>query len=163
MVKTEQTTNLPVLIYVGDKQCHRVLDGFARSLGAALEKQGIEVLYYDLSGQDMDSILEYAGKKLRAVVGMQTFMFSLKFQDGSFVHDAIDAPLFLFAFDHPIWLRKYLKDSPKRLVVLTPDGNYATFIRKYYQLMADFFPGKFGGFKQKINYKQNSRYQQNCR
>lgn len=130
----------PVLIYVGDELCYNVLDVFARSLGRALQERGCSVIYFDMSKQKIDDITVFIGRRLKAVIGMQTYLFSVKQKDGAFLHDAIGAPEYFFVFDHPVWLRHHLTHVPKQMTVLTPDGNYAAFIEKYYGHKAIFFP-----------------------
>lgn len=130
----------PVLIYVGDELCYNVLDLFARCLGRALQERGCSVIYFDMSKQKIDDITVFIGRRLKAVIGMQTYLFSVKQKDGTFLHDAIGAPEYFFVFDHPVWLRHHLTHVPKQMTVLTPDGNYAAFIEKYYGHKAIFFP-----------------------
>lgn len=142
---TEKYQNLydctqPILIYMGDEICYHVLDTFARSLGMALEEQGQHVIYFDMSKRQISEIAVYTGQRLKAVIGMQTYMFSVKEKDGNFVHDKIAAPKYHFVFDHPIWLENHLRQVPKRLTVLTPDGNYARFVEQYFCHPARFFP-----------------------
>lgn len=130
----------PILIYVGGDLCYNVLDTFARCLGRELEKLGQHVIYFDVSAQKMEDIVLYAGKRLKAVVGMQTYMFSVRKKDGTFIHDEIASQKYNFVFDHPIWLRHHLTQVPDGLTVLTPDGNYAGFVQRYYGHHARFFP-----------------------
>lgn len=142
---TEKFQNLydctqPILIYIGDEICYHVLDTFARSLGKALEELGQHVIYFDMSKRQISEIAAYTGQRLKAVIGMQTYMFSVKEKDGSFVHDKIAAPKYHFVFDHPIWLEHHLRQVPKQLTVLTPDGNYAAFVEQYFRHPARFFP-----------------------
>lgn len=130
----------PILIYVGDEICYQVLDTFARNLGKALQEHGCRVIYFDMAKQPMEEIAAFVGKRLKAVIGMQTYLFSAKKKDGSFIHDAIGAAEYYFVFDHPVWLRHHLTNVPKQMTVLTPDGNYAAFIEKYYGHPARFLP-----------------------
>ncbi len=130
----------PILIYVGDATCYQVLDMFARSLGKALQEHGCRVIYFDMEKQPMDDLLHYIGKRFKAVVGMQTYLFSVKQTDGRLIHDVFGAAEYHFVFDHPVWLRHHLMQVPKQMTVLTPDGNYAAFIEKYYGHKARFLP-----------------------
>ena len=130
----------PVLIYAGDEICYHVLDTFARNLGKALLEHGCSVIYFDMAKQPMEEITAFVRRRLKAVIGMQTYLFSAKKKDGSFIHDAIGAPEYYFVFDHPVWLRHHLTNVPKQMTVLTPDGNYAAFIEKYYKHPARFLP-----------------------
>lgn len=130
----------PILIYVGNSECYNVLDTFAHCMGQALAKLGQSVEYFDTSRQQMEELASYLNRRFKAVIGMQTYMFSAELEQGGFVHDCIDAPKYLFVFDHPVWMRNHLEKVPKRLCVMTPDGNYAKFVRDYYGHSARFFP-----------------------
>lgn len=130
----------PILIYVGNVECYSVLDTFARCLGWAFMKLGQSVEYFDTSRQQMEELASYVNRRFKAVIGMQTYMFSAELEQGGFAHDCIDASKYLFVFDHPIWMRNHLEKVPKRLCVMTPDGNYAKFVRDYYGHPARFFP-----------------------
>ncbi len=44
----------PILIYKGDAVCHNVLTVFAEQFGAALERAGEHVIYYDLNDEDVE-------------------------------------------------------------------------------------------------------------
>lgn len=134
----------PILIYKGNSVCYNVLDTFAQSLGCALEEFGQCVEYFDMEGQRVDELADYAKRKFKAVIGMQTYMFSVKWKkehgEDEFVHDSIDAPQYHFVFDHPILVRNHLEQIPRRVCVLTPDGNYAEFMKEYYGHPARFLP-----------------------
>lgn len=130
----------PILIYIGEEICYHVLDTFARGLGRALEEAGNHVIYFDIAKQQLSELSAYIGVRLKAVIGMQTYVFSLKSKDGRYIHDFIDAPVYHFIFDHPVWLRNHLLRGPKNMLVLTPDANYAAFVQTYYPYQARFLP-----------------------
>lgn len=134
----------PILIYRGDDLCHNVLDIFAESLGYALEKLGQRVEYYDMSKRQISELANYTNRRFKAVIGMQTYMFSVRWKEGQeksgFAHDFIDAPKYHFVFDHPILLKDHLTLLAYRTCILVPDGNYAEFIRNYYGHRARFLP-----------------------
>lgn len=137
----------PFLIYTGDTICYQILSVFAECLGTALMKKGYLVEYFDLSKESYTAASRYIGQSFQAVIGMQTYMFSIRLKDGRFLHDSIDGPKYNFIFDHPVWMREYLKAAPKHFTVFTLDRNYPLFIRKYYPVHAQFFPpgGMTGG------------------
>ena len=130
----------PILIYSGLDVCHGILDYFAKEFGEALSKKGERIEYFDVSKQDFKEIADYADRRWKAVIGVQTYMFSVKKDDGTFIHDQIEAPLFHLAFDHPIRMRGHLEKVPKRMKILTLDANYVTFIKECYGHEAVFFP-----------------------
>ena len=130
----------PVLIYTGCDLCYNILDTFSAQLGNALEKLGQKVMYFNLAKQSFKEISSYAKRRFKAVIGMQTNMFYAKWETGRFVHDDMPGPKYNFLFDHPIMLKNYLDQKPYRLYSLTPDGNYAKFIEKYFESPARFLP-----------------------
>lgn len=58
----------PILIYKGDAVCHNVLTVFAEQFGAALERAGEHVIYYDLNDEDVEGILKFTGRHFKAVI-----------------------------------------------------------------------------------------------
>ena len=130
----------PVLIYAGSDICYNILDTFARCLGHALEELGQCVEYFDISKQRIEELSDYTKRRFKAVIGMQTYMFSVKWENGEFVHDRMAAPKYHFLFDHPIRRKKHLQQVPQRMCVLTPDGNYTNFIKNYYGHFARLLP-----------------------
>lgn len=130
----------PFLIYLGDNACYNILTTFACSLGSALQRKGYCVEYFDTSKEEIAAVTKYAGRHFQAVIGMQSFMFSVRLTDESFVNDQIHGPKYNFIFDHPVWLPNHLKETPKNLTVFTLDRNYAAYAKQYYALNARFLP-----------------------
>ncbi len=130
----------PILIYRGSDLCYSILDTFARYMGDALEALGQKVEYFDVSTQPIEALAAYMKRRYKAVIGMQTDMFSLKWQDGRFAHDGIAAPKYQFVFDHPIRMIEHLQKVPRNLCILVPDGNYQKFIEEYYGHPSRFHP-----------------------
>ncbi len=122
----------PVLVYVGDPICYGILDYFARELGLALEKRGLWVEYFNPMDDNVSDIAQFVGRRFRAVIGIQTFVFSVRMKDGRCVHDLIYGPKYNMFLDHPIWLKKHLDEGPADYTILTHDTNYVNFIRKYF-------------------------------
>lgn len=130
----------PILIYTGSHLCYNILDTFSAELGWALQELGQNVEYFDMQRQHVTEITAYAGRRFKAVIGMQTNAFSVKWKDGSFFHDSIAAPKYHFVFDHPLWIKDYMEERPGRLRILTLDGNNAKFVESAYGCPAKFFP-----------------------
>lgn len=131
----------PILIYIGEDICHNVLNVFAEQFGEALERTGQRVEYFNSEIEGYQKISQYIGKHYRAVVGMQTYLFSIKMLDGKqYVHDLICAPKFNFIFDHPIWMKNHLIDTPQNFYVITHDENYVNFTEQYYKKKAYLLP-----------------------
>lgn len=131
----------PVLIYKGEGICHNVLNVFAEQFGAALELQGQRVEFFDVEEEGVQGLRRYIGKHYRAIIGMQTYLFNIKMKDGkTYLHDKIYAPKYNCIFDHPIWVKKHLIDTPQNFFILTHDKSYIDFAKQYYKKKAYLFP-----------------------
>lgn len=131
----------PILIYKGEDICYNVLNIFAEQFGEALRRMGQKVEYFDPEQDDIASMSKYIGKHYCAVIGMQTYLFSIMMQDGTaYLHDKIYGPKYNFIFDHPIWIRKHLVQCPKDLHILTHDMGYVKFCERYYKRKSFLFP-----------------------
>ena len=123
----------PILLYTGDKICYGVLDGFARYLGEELSMLGNAVEEYNLEENGMSGLADFAGKRFRAVIGFQTYGFSVLASKEEYLHDLVVGPKFHMLLDHPVWMRNQLLHAPKNdYYVLTHDENYVRFIERYY-------------------------------
>lgn len=121
----------PFLIYGGDETCYDVLDGFAHSMADALRACGKEVEWYDIGTRGAEGLLELTGKTYQAIIGFQTWIFSVKLQDGRNVHDLIHGPKFHFIFDHPLWMKEHLENAPRRCYILTHGKDYQAFVERF--------------------------------
>lgn len=132
---------LPILIYKGDSVCHNVLTVFAEQFGRALEQAGVHIIYFDLEKEDVTEILGYRNQRFRAIIGVQSYLFSIKMADEvHYVHEYIYGPKFNFIFDHPIWMKKHLMHQYSDYYILTHDPNYISFAKKYFRKQAILFP-----------------------
>lgn len=131
----------PVLIYKGVDICYNILNRFAEQFGEALKRKGALVEYFDPEKVDMKEMAGRIGRRYRAVIGWQSYMFSITVgREERYLHDEICAPAFNFIFDHPIWEKPILVNSPQKVSVLTLDAYYVDFCKKYYQKQAYLFP-----------------------
>lgn len=130
----------PFLIYKGNQECYQVLDAFAECFGSALRGAGYLVEYFDTAKEKHTALSRYIGKSYQAIVGMQTFLFSVRMEDGSFLHDKINGQKYNFVFDHPLWMYRQFQNVPENLVILALDIDYVSYIKKYYKLDAHFLP-----------------------
>lgn len=131
----------PILIYKGDPVCHNVLTVIAEQFGAAIERAGVPVEYFDLERQDVRDCLNYLDTHYRAVIGVQSYLFSVMMQDEiHYLHEYIHAPQYNFIFDHPIWLRSHMDYRGKNFYLLIHDANYRRFAERYYRQNAILFP-----------------------
>lgn len=123
----------PYLIYLGSDICYHVLDEFALQLGKALEERGEPVEYYNVSEQGEAGLAAYVGRRFRAIIGFQSYLFDIFLpKAGVYLHDLMEGPKLNFQFDHPIWMDRHYRNLPKDCYILTHDRDYASFIRRYY-------------------------------
>lgn len=128
----------PILIYRGDDTCYNQLNVFADELtkGLLSLKQRIEV--YDVSKEDITGLTRYAGMRFKAIIGIQTYLFSIKMKDKTTnLHDLIKGPKFNMIFDHPVLLKKHIQDGPSDYYLLVHDRNYQKFAKQYYKNIKD--------------------------
>lgn len=131
----------PVLIYKGDDVCHNVLTVFAEQFGAALERAGVQIIWYDMANQPLEELLQYRNRHFKAVIGVQSYLFSVKMKDEiHYLHETIYGPKFNFIFDHPVWMKKHLEHQYLDFYVLTHDTDYVAFVQKYFRKNAVLFP-----------------------
>lgn len=128
----------PILIYIGDDTCYNQLNVFADELTNGLKslKQRIEV--YDVSKEDITGLTRYTGMRFKAIVGIQTYLFSIKMKDKTTnLHDLITGPKFNMIFDHPVLLKKHIQAGPSDYYLLVHDRNYLNFAKQYYKNIKD--------------------------
>jgi hypothetical protein len=131
----------PILVYKGDDVCHNVLTVFAEQFGAALERAGNQVVYFDVSRQPVEELLLYRNQHFKAVIGVQSYLFSVKMKDEvHYLHEYIHGPKFNFIFDHPVWMKKHLEHEYPDFYILTHDKDYVSFVQRYFKKKAYLFP-----------------------
>ena len=130
----------PILIYRGDDTCYNQLNVFADELAKALIKCRQKVEIFDVSKEELSSITKYCGVRFKAIVGIQSYLFSVKMQDKiTFLHDKIIGPKFNMILDHPVLLKEHLMAGPQDYYLLIHDRNYMEFAKKHYKNIKDCF------------------------
>lgn len=131
----------PILIYKGDPICYNVLTVIAEQFGSALERAGELVEYFDIKENDVKDIVRYIDCHFKAVIGVQSSLFSIKMPDKvKYLHERIHAPQYNFIFDHPIWVKNHLEYRADNFYILTHDANYQKFVSQYFKQNAFLFP-----------------------
>ena len=131
----------PVLIFKGNDTCYNVLNTFADELKKSIEKSGYKTEIFDVDREDWKEVVRYQNRHYKAVVGFQSFLFSVKMEDGeAYFMDFIKAPKFNFLFDAPICFNSHLAYKAKDFTILTHDINYKNFLEKYYKQQAKILP-----------------------
>ncbi|MDD6038062.1 MAG: DUF4422 domain-containing protein [bacterium] len=123
----------PVLLYYGVTYCYNILNDLMRQLELGLQKIGLRTIAYDEQAEDVNGLGRFVGKKFLAVIGIQSYLFSIKRNEtGCFLHDEMMGPKFNIVLDHPIWLKNQMEQAPADYYILTHDENYRSFIEKYF-------------------------------
>ena len=131
----------PVLIFRGNDTCYNVLNTFADELKNSIEKSGYKTEIFDVDREDWKEVVRYQNKHYKAVVGFQSFLFSVKMEDGKrYLADFIKAPKFNFLLDAPICFSSHLDYRAEDFTILTHDINYKNFLEKYYKQQAKILP-----------------------
>ena len=131
----------PVLIFRGNDTCYNVLNTFADELKKSIEKSGYKTEIFDVDREDWKEVVRYQNRHYKAVVGFQSFLFSVKMEDEeAYFMDFIKAPKFNFLFDAPICFNSHLAYKAKDFTILTHDINYKNFLEKYYKQQAKILP-----------------------
>ena len=132
-------SSLPVLIYYGVTYCYNILNDILAQFGAAFRRKGMRVIYYDEQIGDVAGLSRYFGRRFKAVIGVQSYLFSVRRKSGEYIHENILGPKFNIVLDHPVWLHSQLMNVPEDYYVLTHDNNYKKFIEKYYKSITETF------------------------
>lgn len=123
----------PFLFYYGVTYCYNILNHILKQLEDRLKAAGYHVIAYDEQQEDIAGLSRFVGKRFLAVIGVQSYLFSVFLKDtGVFLHDQIYGPKLNLVLDHPIWLKNQLEHVPDNYVVLTHDAHYQDFIEQFY-------------------------------
>ena len=138
----------PILIYRGDDTCYNQLNVFADELAKSLIKCKQHIEVYDVSKEEVAGLVRYSGKRFKAVIGIQTYLFSIKMKDKTTnLHDLVIGPKFNMIFDHPVLLRNHIQTGPSDYYLLVHDRNYLAFAKQYYPNIKDCFFLSPGGIQ----------------
>lgn len=130
----------PILVYKTEELCFGVLNHFADLIIEQLDKQGENVEIFDSNVSPLEELIGLSTKTYKAVIGIQSYLFSVKMSDGSLLHDRFDCPLYNMFFDHPTIMHQHLVNAPKNLTVITHDRNYQRFIKDNYGIRSIIIP-----------------------
>lgn len=130
----------PYLMYMGDETCFGAMKSFSIEFGRALENAGYQVIYVSTDEMTEEFFLSLVGMTFRGIIAFQTPTFSMKVNDGRYLHDLVDVPLYWMDFDHPCWFGHYITDTPEKTTFLCVDRYYASYIEKVQHKKAVFFP-----------------------
>ena len=130
----------PILIYLGTDICCNTLNLFALELAEGFTLCGQRVELFDVEKEGNQALTQYIGRRFKAIIGIQTYVFSIMMQDQTTnLHDLIHGPKFNLVLDHPAWLNHHMAHIPKDYCLLIHDRNYVAFAKKYYKNLKDSF------------------------
>lgn len=133
----------PILVYRQPELCYNTLKQFADGLIDALRRRRQRVEVFEIGKEEDQSIGKYIGRRFKAVIGMQSYVFSIMMEDQKTnLHDLIIGPKYNMIFDHPIMMKSHLEHGPKNYYLLIHDRNYCDFSKKYYHniIQCMYFP-----------------------
>lgn len=133
----------PFLIYQDNHFCRHVPASFADGLAEALRTCRQRVVLWDVAENEA-SLSQLAGRRFKAVIGIQTHIFLSTTQKGYF-HDLVGGPKYNMILDHPIGLRNLFENPPNHYYAMVHDRNYQRFIKRYWPGVKDCFYFSPGG------------------
>lgn len=137
----------PILIYKETDMCCNLLNRFADQLRDCFLSRGQRVEIFDASVEGAQALTRYIGRHFKAVLGIQSYLFSIRMQDGvTNLHDLIHGPKFNLIMDHPAWLKDHITNAPKDYCLLIHDRNYIRFAKRYYPNVRNCLRFPLGGF-----------------
>lgn len=137
----------PVLIYKSEDICFGILNRFADIIAEELTKSGEKVEIIDMLETKPEELPTLLRKRYKAILGIQTYVFSIEYKDGRNVHDFVFGPKYNMVFDHPACMYNHFTKGPREYIILTHDRNYEAFIKKYYSKIEDSVTIPTGGIR----------------
>lgn len=150
---SEDKKRCPILLYKSEPICYGVLNEFIDNIARELDANGYLVEIYDLVKEGSKNLQKIIGKRFKAIIGIQTKVFSIKLSDGENLHDLIFGPKFMICLDHPGTMYDIFTDAPKDFFIITHDIYYKEYIENYYSNVKKIFIIPPGG-----NAANNSHY-----
>ncbi len=130
----------PILIIKDSTFCYGALYNFAIDLGAALERLGQDVEYFDFSSGNIGLLDQFLGRSFSAVIGFQSPLFHAYLPDiSTYIVDYIQGPKLQMMLDNPLGLPNLVEKAPKDYYILTHDRDYKSYVDT-------FFPAVQGSF-----------------
>ena len=124
----------PVLIYLGADTCFNTLNHFSLELKKAFLCLRQQTEVFDAVKEGHQALTKYIGQHFKAIIGIQTYLFSIKLQDGTTnLHDLISGAKYNMILDHPAWMKEHICNGPIDYYLLIHDRNYISFADRYYE------------------------------
>ncbi len=137
----------PILIYKETDMCCNLLNCFIDQLELCFLARRQRVELFDASVEGAQALTRYIGRRFKAIIGIQSYLFSIRMQDGSTcLHDLIHGPKYNLIMDHPAWLKDHLSHAPKDCCLLIHDRNYIRFVQRYFPGISSCLRFPLGGF-----------------
>lgn len=133
----------PILIYRSSDTCYNTLNLFADELAKALRACHQRVDVFDIEKEGNQSLTQFIGCRFKAVIGIQTYAFSIMMQDKKTnLHDLIIGPKYNMLLDHPAMMKEHIENGPEDYRLLIHDRNYLSFAKRHYKRIKNciYFP-----------------------
>ncbi len=124
----------PILIYKTDDTVCNLLNVFAEQLALSFQAYQQRVEIFDVQKEGNGALTRYIGKRFKAIIGIQSYVFSIMMQDCiTNLHDLISGPKYNMILDHPAWMKEHIAMAPKDYHLLIHDRNYLAFADRYFK------------------------------
>lgn len=121
-----------ILIYKGQEICYDLVDLFAEEFAKELEKLGFSVEIFDMKKEAPGNVARYLGQHFSAIVDFYSGMLGITMQQsGAYFLDMLEAPVYQFVFDYPLYIQDKMQAKLKEYYVLVLDYSHVRFINKY--------------------------------
>lgn len=133
------TATGPMIVWKGSLICGDVLPVFSKSLSDAFKANNQPSLHLDFEetiGLPIEDAKQIAKIRLldaispKAIIGMQTTLFSETLPNHTLLGNCFHAPKLQFIFDHPMNTCYYLLESISDFYVFSLDDDYTNFINE---------------------------------
>ncbi len=148
----EYINSSPILIYKSEEICYGILNYFSDLMAEYLRGLGETVEIIDVNTVSPTSLPRVCKTRYKAILGIQSYLFSIKYNDTSNMHDTILGPKYNMVFDHVACMYNHIKNAPRKYHILTHDRNYLEFTKKYFKKSVYLLPP--GGEKLNKDYEK---------
>jgi len=115
-----------VALLKNDEICYSSLIYYQERIGEALEHFGIETEMIECIDE------AFMETKWDAVIGINQETLSVRLEDGAFLFDFLECPLFVLIVDSPYHHDRLLRAHPENLHLICVDEGHVEYSQKYY-------------------------------
>lgn len=117
---------MKIALLENDSLCYGSLSYFTYQINNALQRKGIQTCIVSTITN------EFLTEKWDAVIGINQEVFSAQLDDGTYIFDLLNCPLFLLIVDSPYVHDRVLKKHAENLYLICLDENHVEYAKTYY-------------------------------